>query len=39
MHIFLCLLQNLPYVGQISGGPREGMTLYLQGVVPTNADK
>ncbi|XP_067246835.1 galectin-6 [Chanodichthys erythropterus] len=29
----------LPYVGPISGGLREGMALYLQGVVPTNADK
>ncbi|XP_056099957.1 uncharacterized protein LOC130078471 [Rhinichthys klamathensis goyatoka] len=28
----------LPYVGPISGGLREGMALYLQGVVPTNAD-
>ncbi|XP_073707059.1 uncharacterized protein lgals4 [Garra rufa] len=30
---------NLPYVGHISGGLKEGMGLYLQGVVPTNADK
>ncbi|XP_043089504.1 uncharacterized protein LOC122335718, partial [Puntigrus tetrazona] len=30
---------NLPYVAPISGGLREGMALYLQGVVPTNADK
>ncbi|ROL51199.1 Galectin-4 [Anabarilius grahami] len=29
----------LPYVGPISGGLREGMALYLQGVVPTNADR
>ncbi|XP_048033095.1 uncharacterized protein LOC125259488 [Megalobrama amblycephala] len=29
----------LPYVGPISGGLREGMALYFQGVVPTNADK
>ncbi|XP_026088443.1 uncharacterized protein LOC113062675 [Carassius auratus] len=29
---------NLPYVAPISGGLREGMALYLQGVVPTNAD-
>uniref|UniRef100_A0A672N0P9 Galectin n=1 Tax=Sinocyclocheilus grahami TaxID=75366 RepID=A0A672N0P9_SINGR len=36
MHIFLCSLQNLPYVAPISGGLREGMALYLQGVVPTN---
>ncbi|XP_039503336.1 uncharacterized protein lgals4 isoform X2 [Pimephales promelas] len=28
----------LPYVGPISGGLRVGMALYLQGVVPTNAD-
>uniref|UniRef100_A0A9J7XK27 Galectin 4 n=1 Tax=Cyprinus carpio carpio TaxID=630221 RepID=A0A9J7XK27_CYPCA len=32
-------LQNLPYVAPISGGLREGMALYLQGVVPTNADQ
>uniref|UniRef100_A0A672N0H7 Galectin n=1 Tax=Sinocyclocheilus grahami TaxID=75366 RepID=A0A672N0H7_SINGR len=31
--------QNLPYVGQISGGLKEGMALYLQGVFPTNADQ
>ncbi|XP_042630713.1 uncharacterized protein lgals4 isoform X1 [Cyprinus carpio] len=30
---------NLPYVAPISGGLREGMALYLQGVVPTNADQ
>ncbi|XP_050991775.1 uncharacterized protein lgals4 isoform X3 [Labeo rohita] len=30
---------NLPYVGEISGGLREGMALYLQGVIPTNADR
>nr|XP_009292173.1 uncharacterized protein si:dkey-151j17.4 isoform X3 [Danio rerio] len=30
---------NLPYVGSISGGLREGMALYFQGVVPPNADK
>ncbi|XP_016108682.1 uncharacterized protein lgals4 isoform X2 [Sinocyclocheilus grahami] len=30
---------NLPYVGQISGGLKEGMALYLQGVFPTNADQ
>ncbi|XP_077087054.1 galectin-4-like [Siphateles boraxobius] len=30
---------SLPYVGPISGGLREGMALYLQGVVPTNADR
>ncbi|XP_026086128.1 uncharacterized protein LOC113061324 [Carassius auratus] len=30
---------NLPYVAPISGGLREGMALYLQGVVPTNADR
>ncbi|XP_048025192.1 uncharacterized protein LOC125254574 [Megalobrama amblycephala] len=29
----------LPYVGPISGGLREGMALYFQGVVPTNADR
>ncbi|XP_056099960.1 galectin-4-like [Rhinichthys klamathensis goyatoka] len=29
----------LPYAGPISGGLREGMALYLQGVVPTNADR
>uniref|UniRef100_A0A673MUX7 Galectin n=1 Tax=Sinocyclocheilus rhinocerous TaxID=307959 RepID=A0A673MUX7_9TELE len=39
MHIFLCLLQTLPYVAPIPGGLREGMALYLQGVVPTNADR
>uniref|UniRef100_A0A672MWM6 Galectin n=1 Tax=Sinocyclocheilus grahami TaxID=75366 RepID=A0A672MWM6_SINGR len=39
MPISLCLLQNLPYVGQISGGLKEGMALYLQGVFPTNADQ
>uniref|UniRef100_A0A9J8C095 Galectin 4 n=1 Tax=Cyprinus carpio carpio TaxID=630221 RepID=A0A9J8C095_CYPCA len=39
MPIFLCLLQNLPYVAPISGGLREGMALYLKGVVPTNADQ
>uniref|UniRef100_A0A672N0I2 Galectin n=1 Tax=Sinocyclocheilus grahami TaxID=75366 RepID=A0A672N0I2_SINGR len=32
-------IQNLPYVGQISGGLKEGMALYLQGVFPTNADQ
>ncbi|XP_052387760.1 galectin-4 [Carassius gibelio] len=32
-------IQNLPYVAPISGGLREGMALYLQGVVPTNADR
>ncbi|XP_077087032.1 uncharacterized protein LOC143738852 [Siphateles boraxobius] len=30
---------SLPYVGPISGGLKEGMALYLQGVVPTNADR
>ncbi|XDV29799.1 hypothetical protein PO909_032840, partial [Leuciscus waleckii] len=30
---------RLPYVGPISGGLREGMVLYLQGVVPINADR
>ncbi|XP_058606812.1 uncharacterized protein lgals4 [Onychostoma macrolepis] len=30
---------NLPYVAPISGGLREGMALYMQGVVPTNADR
>ncbi|CAM4585312.1 unnamed protein product [Leuciscus chuanchicus] len=30
---------SLPYVGPISGGLREGMALYVQGVVPTNADR
>ncbi|XP_051727205.1 uncharacterized protein lgals4 isoform X28 [Ctenopharyngodon idella] len=30
---------SLPYVGPISGGLREGMALYLQGVVPNNADQ
>ncbi|XP_056334915.1 uncharacterized protein lgals4 isoform X2 [Danio aesculapii] len=30
---------NLPYVGPISGGLREGMALYFQGVVPPEADK
>ncbi|XP_056099959.1 galectin-4-like [Rhinichthys klamathensis goyatoka] len=39
MPIFLFLLQILPYAGPISGGLREGMALYLQGVVPTNADR
>uniref|UniRef100_A0A9J8AY14 Galectin 4 n=1 Tax=Cyprinus carpio carpio TaxID=630221 RepID=A0A9J8AY14_CYPCA len=39
MPIFLCLLQNLPYVAPISGGLREGMALYLKGVIPTNADQ
>uniref|UniRef100_A0A9J8A4V4 Galectin 4 n=1 Tax=Cyprinus carpio carpio TaxID=630221 RepID=A0A9J8A4V4_CYPCA len=39
MLIFLCLLQNLPYVAPISGGLREGMALYLKGVIPTNADQ
>uniref|UniRef100_A0A673N7M5 Galectin n=1 Tax=Sinocyclocheilus rhinocerous TaxID=307959 RepID=A0A673N7M5_9TELE len=39
MPISLCLLQNLPYVGQISGGLKEGTALYLQGVFPTNADQ
>uniref|UniRef100_A0A673GS52 Galectin n=1 Tax=Sinocyclocheilus rhinocerous TaxID=307959 RepID=A0A673GS52_9TELE len=34
-----CLLQNLPYLAPISGGLREGMALYLKGVVPTNADR
>ncbi|XP_051512909.1 uncharacterized protein lgals4 isoform X38 [Myxocyprinus asiaticus] len=29
----------LPYVGTIPGGLRAGMALYLQGVVPTNADQ
>ncbi|XP_051953269.1 galectin-4 isoform X23 [Xyrauchen texanus] len=29
----------LPYVGTIPGGLRAGMALYLQGVIPTNADK
>uniref|UniRef100_A0A8C1J2G8 Galectin n=1 Tax=Cyprinus carpio TaxID=7962 RepID=A0A8C1J2G8_CYPCA len=38
MPIFLCLLQNLPYVAPISGGLREGMALYLKGVIPTNSD-
>uniref|UniRef100_A0A8C1QAE9 Galectin n=1 Tax=Cyprinus carpio TaxID=7962 RepID=A0A8C1QAE9_CYPCA len=38
MPIFLCLLQNLPYVAPISGGLREGMALYLKGVIPTNAE-
>ena len=37
MPIFLFLLQSLPYVGPISGGLREGMAFYLQGVVHTNA--
>ncbi|KAF4101770.1 hypothetical protein G5714_018202 [Onychostoma macrolepis] len=36
----LCgFMQNLPYVAPISGGLREGMALYMQGVVPTNADR
>uniref|UniRef100_A0A8C1HE51 Galectin 4 n=1 Tax=Cyprinus carpio carpio TaxID=630221 RepID=A0A8C1HE51_CYPCA len=39
MPIFLCLLQNLPYVAPISGGLREGMAFYLKGVIPTNADQ
>uniref|UniRef100_A0A8C1S677 Galectin n=1 Tax=Cyprinus carpio TaxID=7962 RepID=A0A8C1S677_CYPCA len=39
MPIFLCLLQNLPYVAPISGGLREGMALYLKGVIPTNAER
>jgi len=39
MPIFLFLLQMLPYVGPISGGLRVGMALYVQGVVPTNADR
>uniref|UniRef100_A0A672MWM8 Galectin n=1 Tax=Sinocyclocheilus grahami TaxID=75366 RepID=A0A672MWM8_SINGR len=39
MRIFLCLLQTLPYVAPIPGGLREGMALYLKGVVPTNADR
>ncbi|XP_048024995.1 galectin-4-like [Megalobrama amblycephala] len=30
---------NIPYVGTISGRLREDMALYLQGVVPTNADQ
>uniref|UniRef100_A0A673KDZ6 Galectin n=1 Tax=Sinocyclocheilus rhinocerous TaxID=307959 RepID=A0A673KDZ6_9TELE len=30
---------NLPYLAPISGGLREGMALYLQGVVPANADR
>ncbi|XP_051512877.1 uncharacterized protein lgals4 isoform X10 [Myxocyprinus asiaticus] len=35
------LVQNpaLPYVGPVAGGLRAGMALYLQGVVPTNADQ
>uniref|UniRef100_A0A8C2Q5D1 Galectin n=1 Tax=Cyprinus carpio TaxID=7962 RepID=A0A8C2Q5D1_CYPCA len=30
---------NLPYVAPISGGLREGMALYLKGVIPTNAER
>ncbi|XP_043089521.1 uncharacterized protein LOC122335727 isoform X2 [Puntigrus tetrazona] len=30
---------TIPYMGPISGGLREGMALYLQGVVPANADR
>ncbi|KAK2894936.1 hypothetical protein Q8A67_012165 [Cirrhinus molitorella] len=35
----LGFIKNLPYEGQISGGLRKGMALYLQGVIPTNADR
>uniref|UniRef100_A0A8C2KDF1 Galectin n=1 Tax=Cyprinus carpio TaxID=7962 RepID=A0A8C2KDF1_CYPCA len=31
--------RNLPYVAPISGGLREGMALYLKGVIPTNAER
>lgn len=33
------LVFNAPYVGQISGGLREGMALYLQGVVLAIVDR
>uniref|UniRef100_A0A8C1J166 Galectin n=1 Tax=Cyprinus carpio TaxID=7962 RepID=A0A8C1J166_CYPCA len=32
----LTIGKNLPYVAPISGGLREGMALYLKGVIPTN---
>uniref|UniRef100_A0A8C2Q518 Galectin n=1 Tax=Cyprinus carpio TaxID=7962 RepID=A0A8C2Q518_CYPCA len=39
MHLhFLQHSPNLPYVAPISGGLREGMALYLKGVIPTNSD-
>ncbi|XP_025753878.1 galectin-4 isoform X22 [Oreochromis niloticus] len=36
---FLCVPENIPYLGPINGGLREGMSIYIQGTIPKHINR